>query len=105
MKILDLLWRTPREEVYLLRGKTYSPEDSVIPLGLKGQIERLQTFGIFEGAQVLLDPGQDESHSLCEHLDERARPTPLFRQGGRVTIYILEAVFVVLGGELSDGAV
>ena len=82
MKILDLFLRTLRETLYLFGSKTYSPEDTIISFGLKGQIKYLQTLRIFEATQIRFLARLDESHRLSKHLHKQAGPASLFPQRG-----------------------
>src|SRR5258705_6177550 len=105
MKLFDLFPCCLHQLVYLLGSETNSPQDPVITFVFEGSIKRFQTTSIFERTQVLLLTGTNESHGLSKGLHNQARPASLLSERSRVTVDILEAIFIVLGGKLPDGSI
>src|SRR6185436_1733269 len=105
MKVPGLLSGGLHEAAYLFGGKTYSPEDAVVALVLERVVKQPQAFSIFERTQFLPLTGTNKSHRLGKRLHDQAGPITLFSKRSGIAIYVLEAILVMLGGELPDGSV
>ena len=89
----------------LFRSETDSPQDPAIAFVLESSIKRFQTTSIFERTQVLLLTGTNESHGLSKSLHNQARPASLLSERSRITVDIIEAIFIVLSGKLPVGSI
>src|SRR5207249_6119354 len=72
---------------------------------IEGAIEVFETASVLELPQVQLSAGADEVNRLRENLHQLARPEALLRQSRGESIDIVEAILVVLGGELPNRTV